>query len=618
MRRIFIFVLFLTALSIALTVGISAAEPTFDTPAKPIPGMGQCHIFGDEHNYSTEHKDGWYESSTSGNPNNTSFARVKLIYTKDGSTHTVTYPSYYILENRSTLTWSFAKVSAYLGVELNVGNIAEIEIPYGITEIPEKAFVLPGAFDETVTEEHPMGLVGDPNEALTYVKIPNTLLVIGDFAFAHCENMATFASNHSQNGATGDHNHQMVQSIGYRAFHNCALLTEFNFNNHLNFLGEACFEGCSLKRIDLTKCIELRIIPANCFHESDAGTVSEILLPNSIVEICDNAFTGASANHVFLGTSLEIIGHNAIVMSDVDVLILPATIKTLYEDSISFGNKSYSPIIAGAYSREDVEKLFDILSAAGISLKQMNNLEKVYSDTVDFFANTENPFCITYLGGHTINHMSDSITSVVYPNGIGHQGYATGSCAVCQQALSEQVQLSPILVAKGYSICTFNNYYAFSNGFEIYHDALEIYERIYGHCDIGILFMLSDNYVSGSDLYGNITSTGLLFSESDLSAANGLLSYTSMDFIMTYSKGLVYDVTDADGTTTTINRGEVPLLISAFLYHSDSTLAKDMYDKSYYLQDTDDICIAGTTADGSYVTVSYDSIYGYVKSAGLE
>ena len=33
--------------------------------------------------------------------------------------------------------------------------------------------------------------------------------------------------------------------------------------------------------------------------------------------------------------------------------------------------------------------------------------------------------------------------------------------------------------------------------------------------------------------------------------------------------------------------------------------------------DADDIYIAGTTADGKYNTVSYDSIYGTAKSQGL-
>ena len=473
---------------------------------------------------------------------------------------------------------------------------------------------MPGAYDATVTEDHPYGHVATPNTVLEYVFLSNTVLEIRDFAFAHCTSLAMVDSNVSAEGATGDHNHQMLRTIGYRAFHDCEKITTFNFNNHLTHLAEGCFEGCSITRIDLSKCIELTVIPKNCFHESEAGVVTEIILPTSIVEICDNAFTGASAEKVFLGTSLEIVGHNAIVMSDVDILILPKTIKTIYEDSINFGNNSYAPYIVGAKTEEEVAALFDVLKAAGISLKQINNPSKVYSDSVKFFSDTENVFCITYLGGHTINHNSDSITSVVYPEGIEHEGYATGSCGVCMQALEDRVQLTPILVAKGYSICTYNNMFAFSNGYEVYHDALAVYERVHGICELGVLFILDSKYVAGKDLRGDISSMGGLYFDENSLMSDGQITYESIDYIVTYSKGLVFEITNEDGTVVTVNRGEIPLVISAYMLHTENTLA----GTSYYVQDTDDICVAGKTSDDKYYTVSYDSIYGMIKSQGLE
>ena len=616
MKKIIVFILCLTASVFTLMFSVSAADPTFGSLAAPIPDMGQIHLFGDQDHGLGEHHDGWYESKYEGVANNTDVARVKLTYTKNGSTVSVTYPTYYILKNDSTLTWDFTKVSEYLGVELGVGNVSEIEIPYGITAIPEKCFVLPGAFDDTVTSEHPKGHVATPNTALKYVFLSNTVLKIYDFAFAHCTSLATFASNVSAEGATGDHNHQMLQTIGYRAFHDCAKLTDFNFNNHLITLGEGCFQGCSLSVIDLSKCVELTAIPNYCFHEAD-GTIEKIILPLSITHLGDNAFTGAHAEFIFLGNSLEYVGHNAINMDNISILILPASIKTVYKDSFKFGNKGYQPYIVGATSKTDVEDLFDILKAAGYTgLKQINNPSKVYSDSVAYFAKSNPSFCETYLGGHTISHRSNSITSVVYPEGIGHQGYATGSCGVCQQKLDDQVQLTPIMVAKGYSICTFNGLAAFSNGFEIYHDALEIYERVNGICELGILFMLETSYSEGMDLRGEVPTVGIYFTENEL-LEEGQISYKAMDFIMTYSKGLVYDVTDAQGNVTTINRGAVEVLISAYMLHTESK-AGDMANKSYYLQDTDDICISGFTTDSKYATVSYDSIYGYIKSAGLE
>ena len=598
MKKSFVFSICFVLVLVALAFTIGAA-PTFGEMEDAIDTIPNAHVFGDGTNPNVTHKDGYY---------NESCAKVILSYNDT----TVTYPSYYILKNDTTLIWSFDKISQALGVEIGVGNIVAMQIPYGITDIPEMAFVLPGAFDATVTEEHPKGRVATPNTVLEYVFLSNSVLNIKDFAFAHCTSLTEIGSNVSAGGATGDHNHQMLHSIGYRAFHDCGGLTSFNFNNHLTILGEGCFEGCSITKINLSKCIELTVIPKNCFHESNASDVSEIILPTSIKEIQDNAFTGASAQKVFLGTSLEIVGRNAIVMSDVDILILPATIKTIYKDSIDFGNNSYDPYIVGARSKEEVEALFKVLTDAEISLKQINNPSKVYNDSAAFFSDSENVFCISYLGGHTINHNSNSITSVVYPNGIEHQGYATGSCGVCFQELGDAtIKLTPILVSKGFSICTYNGLYAFSNGFEVYHDALAVYERVNGLCEIGIVFMLNSRYEESYDLRNDIDKMGLYFDENSL-MTEGQITYESIDYKMTYSKGLVYE--DANGNT--VNRGALELVIAGYMLHKEAK-AGDMYNKSYYVQDADDIYIAGKTTDDKYNTVSYDSIYGTAKSQGL-
>ncbi len=608
MKKIVFFILCFAISLTALLLYVSAAEYAFGTVADPIEGISQKHIFGDEEHGSDVHRDGWYDS-LNGGVNNTGFARVMLRYTKDGDTLTVTYPAYYILQNNSDLVWDFSAVSTYLGVELNVGNIVAIEIPYGITKIPAQAFVLPGAFDATVTAEHPKGHVATPNTALEYVFISNSVLEIGDFAFAHCTSLATVGSNVSSEGAAGLHNHQMIQRVGYRAFHDCEKVTSFNFNNHLQYLGEGTFQGCSLTNIDLTKCIELKAIPAYCFHESNASEIKTVMLPNSVEELGDYAFTGTSAQHLFLGTGLKKIGHDAISMADADYVILPVTIETVYDDSISFGNKSYDLYIVGAKSDEDIERLFVLLESVGIDLKQTNNAKKVYSDSLDFFGDTDNPFCINYLGGHTIDHNSTAVSGVRYPDGIEHKGYALGSCGVCGQTLDTEIEITPIVVAKGYSICTFNGLAAFSNGFEVYHDALAIYEAVYGECELGIVFMLNNKYVEGSDLRNDIGSMGAYFDENTLLEGTNIKTYASIDYIMTYSKGLVYE--DANGNT--VNRGEVQLVISAYLLHI-SDKAGELKNTSHFVQDTDDLCIAGTTSDGKYVTVSYDSVNGFVQS----
>ena len=633
MKKILLLVVCLAFSISVLAISASALEYGFGAiDTSVIEGVTQKHIFGDEEHGSGSHHDGWFISAKDPGVLNNDVARVMLRYTQNGNTVEVTYPAFYILKNDSTLSWDFSAVSAHLGVELNVGNIVAIEIPYGITEIPSLAFVLPNAFvtpdnveqyeaDEKTIEEHPYGYVGTPNTTLEYVFLSNTVLRIKDFAFAHCTSLSTFDSirHTEEEGMTGNHDHQMLQSVGYRAFHDCENITDFNFNNHLVSLGEGAFQGCSLAQINLSKCIELKEIPAYCFHESNAGEIKTIILSNSVEIIGDYAFTGINAETVFLGTDVKEIGHGAVSMDDADIVILPPNIETIYSDSISLGNKSYSVFVVCAWEGEEqkVIDLFSRLEAAGVPLKQINNPTTVHANSVAFFSETEGGFCETYLGGHTVDHDSTTISSVSYPDGIDHKGYAKGSCGVCNQMINTEVEISPIIISKGYSICTYNNMPAFSNGFEIYHDALTLYEAVYGDCELGIVFLLNSLYKTEYDLRTDIDKMGVCLNETSF-LEPGQVAYVAMDYIMTYSKGLTYEVTDEEGNVTVVDRGSVPIVISAYVLHKDETKAGALANTSHYVQDEDDICVDGVTDDGKYVTVSYNSIYGYVRSLGLD
>ena len=580
----------------------------------------QCHIFGDELHGSEEHCDGWY---------NENCARVLLKYVDtNGQEQTVTYPTYYVLENDSTLTWNFERLGAYLGVELSVSNVVSIEIPYGVTEVPRRAFVDDAHWIEEGTSEKPYPHATE-STTLKYVSVPNSLLTIGDYAFAHCTSLAEFesetlADHEGENDSVeGNHNHQMIQSIGYRAFHDCPLTT-FNFNKHLVHLSEGAFEGCHFTKINLSKCIELKVIPAYCFHENDNYHIDEIILSASIEEIGDYAFTGSSASYIFLGTSLKKIGKGAIAMSGkVELLVIPATITELSSDSITTQSNDYTPVVVSAKTTDDVDALMNVFKSAGSSFKFAGNAKNVLAQSLDFLADTT--LCTDFLGGHMIDPTSN-ITDIIYKNGIGHEGIAYGgNCIVCQQA-TEETTVRPILISKGYSVCTYGDAPAFVNGFEIYTNALKAYESVYGECEIGVVFLtktIYDGYISeGMDLRENISLYGACLNESEYANTTGI-EYSTLDFVVKYSKGI--GVVDGSG----VARGDEQLVISAYMLHKDETkaykdvvmqaedgtldMAKSMLP-TYYVQDQDDICIGGETNDKKYLTVSYNSIYGYIAS----
>ena len=174
----------------------------------------------------------------------------------------------------------------------------------------------------------------------------------------------------------------------------------------------------------------------------------------------------------------------------------------------------------------------------------------------------------------------------------------------------------------------YDDKHAFVNGFSVYHNALQAYEAVYGECEIGVLFVMKsvyDAYVTeGFDIRNNITSIGAYMSDSLVNGTD-VNDYSALEFIFTYSKGIGY----VDGSE--IARGDEQIVISAYLLHKDESkaykdvvmptadgeldMAKEVYyNTSFYVQDTDDICVGGKTEDGKYLTVSYNSIYGYISS----
>lgn len=621
-----VFIVSFIIIAISLFIIPVSAAGGFGTLAEKIDDsiIPQHHIFGDEQHGSAEHCDGWYNENA---------ARVLLRYTLNGEEVTSTYPTYYILENESTLTWNFERLGNHLGTELSVSSIISIELPYGLTDIPRRAFVDDAHWLEEGTTEKPYPHATE-STSLKYVSVPNTLLTIGDFAFAHCTALAEFESetlaDHEGEYGTGapvqgNHNHQMIQSIGYRAFHDCPLTT-FNFNKHLVHLGAGAFEGCHFTKINLSKCVELKVIPEYCFHENDNYHISEIILSTSIEEIGDYAFTGSSASTIFLGTSLKKIGTGAITMAGkVELLIIPATITELSKDSITTQSNDYTPVVSSAKEVSDVEALMNVFKNSGSKFKFAGNASNVLANSLDFLGSAT--LCTDFLGGHMVDPSSD-ISDIIYPNGIGHEGIAYGgSCLVCQQATSETT-VRPILISKGYSVCTYGDKPAFVNGFEVYHNALAAYEAVYGECEIGVVFLtktIYDAYLGeGLDIRNNISSFGACLTGSYVDDTT-VRDFSSIEFIVTYSQGIGH----VNGST--VARGDEQLVISAYLLHKDETKAyKDVvvtaadgmsemgrevyYNTSHYVQDQDDICVGGETNDKKYLTVSYNSIYGYISA----
>jgi len=98
-----------------------------------------------------------------------------------------------------------------------------------------------------------------------------------------------------------------LEQIETNAFLNCDCLKEVNFPSTLKYIGEAAFKGTSLRAVDLSKCIDLKL------SEDSFKNVPfrELYLPATLKEIPPGCFASNFITSLTLPNQLETIGANA-------------------------------------------------------------------------------------------------------------------------------------------------------------------------------------------------------------------------------------------------------------------------------------------------------------------
>lgn len=133
-------------------------------------------------------------------------------------------------------------------------GITKIDIPKGLTELPECAF---------------------SGSMLESVNIPGNIKTIGEYAFISCENLQKIIISDG------------VENIGGAAFRGCGINT-VEFPESVKNIGEDAFSYCSnLKSVTLPE--GLTSISKYCFRNTG---LESIIIPDSVTEIGDSAFRG--------------------------------------------------------------------------------------------------------------------------------------------------------------------------------------------------------------------------------------------------------------------------------------------------------------------------------------
>ena len=169
--------------------------------------------------------------------------------------------------------------------------------------------------------------------ALSSIILPDSVEEIGDYAFAYCYNLRTFAI--SENSS--------LQSIGFSAFNGCSI-TELFLPKLLSDLGKDAFINCNfLAKVVFAEDILLNTIRSNTF----AGTpIANLILPSSITTLEDYAFS-FMYELTFIDLSkltITTIPRYCFYMNNLSLVILPQTVTLI--DYYSFnGNEQLELVL---------------------------------------------------------------------------------------------------------------------------------------------------------------------------------------------------------------------------------------------------------------------------------
>ena len=169
----------------------------------------------------------------------------------------------------------------------------------------------------------------------------NKLTIIGEFAFAGCENLTniifpenieeireTAFSNCEALASVDLSNCKKLDKIGESAFNWCPSLEEILLPESLSSIGKSAFCGCKIRNIDFSACKLLSKFPDSLFNM--CKSLEEVVWPPHLKEIGDVAFSDCeSLRRVELPDSVEVLGEQVFSGCKLKSLSLPKNIKKL-------------------------------------------------------------------------------------------------------------------------------------------------------------------------------------------------------------------------------------------------------------------------------------------------
>ena len=351
-----------------------------------------------------------------------------IYYQTDGDKAMVTNQNY----NTST-SW---EASNYSGHVIIPATFYYNGMKYTVTKIGSYAF--DGSGVTSVTIPNTVWLIGEGAfqgcTSLPGVTIPNSVTHIGSIAFSGCSGLTSVTIPNS------------VTFIGGSAFSTCSNLTSISIPNSVTFIGSSAFSFCS----GLTK-VNVSDIGAWCNIDFDdyesnplsyahhlylnGSEVTDLMIPNSVTSIGDNAFYGCSGlTSVTIPNSVTSIGYDAFYgCSGLASVTIPNSVTHIGDNAFS-GCTSLSNIVVANDnpnydSRNNCNAIIETASnklIAGCKNTVIPNLVTSIDNGAfsgcSSLTSIDIPNSVTSIGAYAFYGCS-GLTSIDIPNSVTSIGY---------------------------------------------------------------------------------------------------------------------------------------------------------------------------------------------------
>ena len=318
-------------------------------------------------------------------------------------------------------------------------GLTSVNIPQGVTSIPESVFsgcsnLKSVTINSNAIVSHNYNALNEStsirkifgSQVQRYV-IGDSVTSIGILAFKDCSGLTSVTIGNS------------VTSIGESAFSGCSSLTSATIPNSVKSIGRYAFGGCNLNTINFKGSLEDWLkktwSPAYFYHnyqlQFDGVLKKNIVIPNSVTNIKDNAFEGCSSlTSVTIDNNVTSIGLRAFLSCS------SLTSVTIPNSVTSIANSAFS----GCSSLTSVKIGNGVTSIGDYAFSECYNLTSITIGN-----------SVTNIGS-SVFKKCNNITSVIW-NAINCNSYNFGS-QVTSFTFGDEVEVVPASICSGMSNLT--------------------------------------------------------------------------------------------------------------------------------------------------------------------